>query len=101
MKYGRFYKCLIHNNTIKHTDFTSYAHGHDDLVEFAQPDLPVYLPEPHIPYLPPIDVTFESHYPAQHYGPPHLLDNRDTHSHSHKHFSNYISTDRKGKFISE
>lgn len=72
----------------KHTDFTSF--GHDDLIEFAQPhDIPVFAPEPPLPYLP-VDVAYDNHFPAphlghEHYGPP-------------PHITNYISTDRKGKF---
>lgn len=99
---GRFHKQNTNSQSIynkypskkkptqHHTDFTSFAH--DDLIEYAQPhDIPVFAPEPHIPYLP-VDLAYENHYPAPHYGPP-LLNT------PHSHITNYISTDRKGKSI--
>lgn len=77
-------------HTTYHTDFTSFAH--DDLIEYAQPhDIPVFAPEPQIPYLP-ADLAYANHYPAPHYGPP-LYDTPPS------HITNYISTERKGKSI--
>lgn len=77
------------------TDITSY--GHDELVEFAHPhDFTGYAPEPPIPQYLPLDVGYDNHFadvhePHAHYGPPPPLS-------PYSHITNYIGTDRKGKW---